>query len=58
MIFRFDRKMHRYRSKDKADREKLLHKLKVEKKGALREIRRDKDFLGRVKVKQRIRRFV
>lgn len=50
--------MHRNKSRDKAERDKLLHKLKREKKGALREIRRDKDFLGRIKVQQQIRRYV
>lgn len=41
-------------SKAKAEREKLLHKYKKEMKGALREIRRDKSFLGRVKIKRQI----
>ncbi|VEN44312.1 unnamed protein product [Callosobruchus maculatus] len=51
----YDVKRHRLQSKEKAERNKLLHKLRQEKKGALREIRRDKEFLGRVKIHQRIR---
>nr|CAI5837325.1 unnamed protein product [Callosobruchus analis] len=51
----YDVKRHRVQSKEKAERNKLLHKLRQEKKGALREIRRDKEFLGRVKIHQRIR---
>ncbi|XP_017780052.1 PREDICTED: nucleolar protein 14 homolog [Nicrophorus vespilloides] len=50
----FDRKMHKSQSKEKAERDKLLHKIKKEKKGAIREIRRDKAFLGRVKINQKI----
>lgn len=34
-----------------------MHKLKREKKGALREIRRDQAFLGRLKIKERIKRY-
>lgn len=43
-------------SREKAERDKLLHKIKKEKKGALREIRRDQAFLGRIKINQRIQR--
>lgn len=50
--------MHKNHSKEKAEKGKLVHKLKQERKGALREIRKDKDFLGRVKVQQKIRRYV
>ncbi|GLV32750.1 lethal (3) 07882 [Carabus blaptoides fortunei] len=50
----YDYKKHRPMSKEKAEREKLLHKYKKETKGALREIRRDKAFLGRVKIKQQL----
>lgn len=50
--------MHKNKSRDKAERDKLIHKLKREKKGALREIRKDKDFLGRIKVQQQIKRYV
>ncbi|KAK4875209.1 hypothetical protein RN001_011631 [Aquatica leii] len=50
----YDFKKHKVLSKEKAERAKLLHKIKMEKKGALREIRRDNSFLGRVKIKERI----
>ncbi|KAB0794544.1 hypothetical protein PPYR_11383 [Photinus pyralis] len=50
----YDVKSRKIMSKEKMERAKLLHKIKVEKKGALREIRRDKAFLGRVKIKERI----
>jgi len=53
---RYDGKKKKVQSREKAERDKLLHKLKKETKGALREIRRDKSFLGRVKINQRIRR--
>lgn len=52
----YDVKKHKVQSKAKAERDKLLYKIKKEKKGALREIRRDQAFLGRVKIKERIRR--
>lgn len=56
--FRIDGKKNSYRdmSKEKTEQSKLLHKYKQERKGALREIRRDKSFLGRVKLKQKIQR--
>ncbi|KAF5303825.1 hypothetical protein FQA39_LY09810 [Lamprigera yunnana] len=50
----FDFKKHQPMSKEKAERAKLLHKIKMEKKGALREIRRDRTFLGRIKIQKRI----
>lgn len=50
--------MHKKQSKEKADKEKLIHKLKQERKGALREIRKDKDFLGTVKIQQKVKRYV
>ncbi|XP_066253450.1 nucleolar protein 14 homolog [Euwallacea similis] len=50
----FDGKRRKVQSREKAERDKLIHKLKKETKGALREIRRDKAFLGRVKINQRI----
>ncbi|KAF2903270.1 hypothetical protein ILUMI_02919 [Ignelater luminosus] len=50
----FDTKKHKVTSREKAERDKLLHKLKRERKGALREIRRDKEFLGRIRIKQKI----
>ncbi|XP_066139571.1 nucleolar protein 14 homolog [Euwallacea fornicatus] len=50
----FDGKRRKVQSREKSERDKLIHKLKKETKGALREIRRDKAFLGRVKINQRI----
>lgn len=41
-------------SREKAERDKMIYKLKKETKGALREIRRDKSFLGRVKINQKV----
>ncbi|KAG5872705.1 hypothetical protein JTB14_008799 [Gonioctena quinquepunctata] len=51
----YDGKRHKMQSREKAERSKLLHKLKNERKGALREIRRDKAFVGRVKINQQIK---
>ncbi|XP_034941033.1 nucleolar protein 14 homolog [Chelonus insularis] len=51
----FDGKRHKSMSKEKAEREKLLHKLKKEKKGAIREIRRDASFLAKVQIKNQIK---
>ncbi|XP_063703313.1 nucleolar protein 14 homolog [Culicoides brevitarsis] len=45
---------HKVTSKVKAEREKLLHKFKREKKGAMREIRRDNEYLRKLKLKQQI----
>ncbi|XP_028129289.2 nucleolar protein 14 homolog [Diabrotica virgifera virgifera] len=50
----YDGKQHKNQSKEKAQFNKLMHKVKREKKGALREIRRDTAFLGRVKVNKQI----
>ena len=41
-------------SKAKAEREKLLHKLKKETKSAIREVRKDTAFLAKVKIKQQL----
>ncbi|KAM0726823.1 Nucleolar protein 14 [Formica fusca] len=51
----YDGKHHRPMSKEKAEREKLLHKCKREFKGAIREIRRDRDFLTKVQITQQIK---
>ncbi|KAG8227190.1 hypothetical protein J437_LFUL003396 [Ladona fulva] len=51
----FDGRKRKSMSREKMEREKLLHKYKKEMKGAIREIRRDKDFLAKVKVKETIR---
>jgi nucleolar protein 14 len=42
-------------SKEKAEREKLLHKYKREFKGAVREIRKDRNFLAKVQISQQIK---
>lgn len=42
-------------SKEKMEKEKLLHKYKKEFKGAIREIRRDRDFLAKVQIGQQIK---
>lgn len=52
---RYDGKHHRPMSKEKAEREKLLHKCKREFKGAIREIRRDRNFLAKVQIAQQIK---
>lgn len=49
---------HKVTSKVKAEREKLMHKFKREKKGAIREIRRDNEYLRKLKLKQQIQRYV
>ncbi|KAJ8917757.1 hypothetical protein NQ315_005208 [Exocentrus adspersus] len=49
-----DFKKHKKQSEEKTKRDAMLHKLKRETKGALREIRRDKSFLARVKITERI----
>lgn len=51
----YDGKKHKPMSKVKAEREKLLHKFKKETKGAIREIRRDRAFLSKLKIKQQIK---
>ncbi|XP_032678556.1 nucleolar protein 14 homolog [Odontomachus brunneus] len=51
----YDCKQHRPMSKEKAEREKLLHKYKKEMKGAMREIRRDNSFLAKVRISQQIK---
>ncbi|KAF3421845.1 hypothetical protein E2986_01393 [Frieseomelitta varia] len=51
----YDSKKHKPMSKEKAEREKLLHKYKKEMKGAMREIRRDRTFLAKLQIKQQIK---
>ncbi|XP_015181377.1 PREDICTED: nucleolar protein 14 homolog [Polistes dominula] len=51
----YDGKKHKPMSKEKAEREKLLHKYKRETKGAIREIRRDRAFLSKLQIKQQIK---
>lgn len=42
-------------SKEKAEREKLLHKYKKEMKGAIREIRKDRAFIAKLQIKEQIK---
>lgn len=49
-----DGKQHRPISKEKQEKEKLLHRYKRERKGALREIRKDRDFLAKIRIKQQL----
>ncbi|XP_076761645.1 nucleolar protein 14 homolog l(3)07882 [Xylocopa sonorina] len=51
----YDGKKHKTMSREKAEREKLLHKYKKEMKGAIREIRRDRAFLAKLQIKQQIK---
>ena len=51
----YDFKKHKTTSKEKAEKEKLLHKYKKEMKGAVREIRRDRTFLAKLKIKQQLK---
>ncbi|XP_046747875.1 nucleolar protein 14 [Diprion similis] len=51
----YDGRKHKPMSKEKAEREKLLHKYKREVKGAIREVRRDTAFLAKVQIKQQIK---
>ena len=50
-----DGKRKRPVGKERQEREKLLHKYKREMKGAVREIRRDKAFLAKVKLKETLK---
>lgn len=52
---RYDGKRHKSISREKMEKEKLLHKYKREFKGAIREIRRDRDFLAKVQIGQQIK---
>ncbi|XP_052849774.1 nucleolar protein 14 homolog [Drosophila gunungcola] len=51
----YDDKRRPKMSKAKEERAKLLHKIKREKKGAIREIRRDTAFVQELKLKQTLR---
>ena len=42
---------------DRRERAKLIHKVKQETKGALREIRRDRQFLAKVRYKEALKRY-
>ncbi|EDW24059.1 GL23927 [Drosophila persimilis] len=50
----YDDKRRPKMSKEKEERAKLLHKIKREKKGAIREIRRDTAFVQELKLKQQL----
>lgn len=52
----YDDKRRPKMSKQKEERVKLLHKIKREKKGAIREIRRDTAFVQDLKLKQQLQR--
>ena len=55
-VCRFDGKKRRPMGKARQEREKLLHKYKREMKGAIREIRRDKSFLAKLKFKETLQK--
>lgn len=42
-------------SKEKAEHEKLVHKVKREMKGAIREVRRDAAFIAKVQIQEQIK---
>lgn len=52
----YDDKRYRAVDSEKNQRDKLLHKIKRAKKGALRDIRRDNSFIAKVKLKETLRR--
>ena len=54
ILYKYDGKKHKTVSREKAGREKLLHKNKKEMKGAMHEIRRDRVFLTKLQIKQQI----
>lgn len=45
-------------SDKKREKMKLVHKYKKEMKGAVREIRRDRDFLAKVQLKETMKRYI
>ncbi|EZA57140.1 hypothetical protein DMN91_007127 [Ooceraea biroi] len=51
----YEGKQHKPMSKKKAERAKLLHKYKREYKGAVREIKKDRNFLFKVQIAQQIK---
>lgn len=53
---RYDGKHDSSKFKEENERQKLLYKYKKETKGAIREIRRDRVFLAKVQIKQRMKR--
>ncbi|KAF7992349.1 hypothetical protein HCN44_001674 [Aphidius gifuensis] len=51
----YDGKRYRPMSKEKAEHEKLVHKVKREMKGAIREVRRDAAFIAKVQIQGQIK---
>lgn len=45
-------------TEERKEHAKLLHKVKQETKGALREIRRDREFLTKLRFKEAVKRYV
>lgn len=58
MFCRIDGQSFRTTSQAKQERDKLLHEYKREMKGALREIRKDRSFIARVKVSEQAQKSV
>ena len=54
LLARFVVGRKRARSKADAERKKLLHKVKRERKGAIRELRKDSTFLAKEKLKNQL----
>ena len=59
VTFHFSFVVGRRKSHSRADseRQRLIHKVRKEKKGAVREIRKDNQFLAQQKLKEQIRRY-
>lgn len=55
-MFRIEGRSFRTVSQAKLEKEKLMHQYKKEMKGALREIRKDKNFLARVKMSEQAKK--
>ncbi len=53
---RFDGRKKRIGSKEQLEKQKLMHKYRREMKGAMREIRKDAQFLARERLNERIQR--
>lgn len=57
-VLRFEGKRKRHGTKEYLEKQKLLHKVKRERKGARREIQQDNVFLARQKLAETLQRFV
>ena len=55
-FYSFDGKKTRGGTKEFNEKQRLIHKYKREFKGAVREIRKDNEFLAREKIKEQIER--